>query len=802
MATRTRILITCAGLWFGPLAWGQGTAPPEPAAEPTTAQDAVARTGIDQPLTLVPANGDEATVRVLLRNLDGKPTSADLEAGLLVSTQQPALVLRPAVLVLDAQEDPQSPKDYLVTLKVSGLLAFGESRVPLLYKGKQVEALRFSRPGLIARPAVGGGFVARGGDTLALVLENPLPQAYTSVRARLRFGQTDVCRFEPETFAPAPPQPADKACSADANWTRFDMPRQAQVTLRATPAAAWFLDPESGLARSGQQKGWLTLRFDAGGTVHEQNLPLEIDFKPGTGTLFWSLASVAILLAAGALLSLGLRVSVPNIKQKRLLKDRLHEAAKLTAAISTEVESTLRVLLRVERLALDEIRRGAWAFGPGYADNARRVEEGIPPLMRRIDAARRLDATLIRRRLMLEQGAAPTRLDQIENLLATVSETLKQDRLSDEDWVFVTQRLESAQKTLREPTQTEKEAFDAMLSGRWKAIRGHFGLDAAQRLQQPDALRGMDACFPERGLLPAADDEDGSQWIQSVGAVRADLQLSALALLWEFQFLAPAVLAPDSPWAAAKTRLNQLLATPAVDNLRAARSLLRQLAEDVSDTQIVAALKDDGAMIVMDPALPRPNQKIRFAVRFRVAKLNNAAARDLVTCRWRFRDRPSAAFQWALGRGLASTGSGGATAATAATPAPANQPDLNLSEEGWSVHHYFGGDVDQSTIEACFFDAAGKPIDIGCPEAPTATQHWSRRVESIQASRRSKEAWAHGWLELFQLTAALLIPLATLASTTLGGGGAGHWWEIIAIGFASDTIKSILVGRPDPPPAK
>lgn len=797
MAAGFRMVLTWIALCCSAVAWAQGAAGPATAP----AADGTPRLGADQPAALVPAHSDAVTVRVLLRDLDAPPTSADLEAGLLVSARQPNLLQRPAIQVLGAHAAPApaAPKDQLVTLRVSGLLAFGETSVPLLYRGRVVETLRFSRPGLIVKPAVDGGFVARGGSPLALVLENPLPQGYRAVRARLRFGQADVCHFVPERFAAgtATAAPAQSpSCSDDAHWTRFDMPRQAQVTLQARPADDWFLDPASGRARAGKQTGWLTLRFDADGVVHEQNLPVEIDFQPGTWTLFLSLLQVGGLLLAGAVLSLVLRVSVPNIKQKRQLKDRLAEAAKLTAAISTEVDSTLRVLLRVERLALDEIRRAAWAFGPSYADYARRVADGIGPLMRRIDAARRLDATLVRRRLLLEQAASPTRLAQIEDQLAAVSETLKQDRLSDEDWVFVTQRLEAAQKTLREPTQTEKEAFDAMLSGRWKAIRTHFGLDADQQLQRPAVLGRLGACFPDKRLLPLPSDEDGSQWIQAVGAVRADLQLSALALLWEFQFLAPAEVAVDSPWATAQERLRPLLATPAVDNLREARLLLRQLAEDVTEADIVAALKSGGAAIVMDPALPRPNQKIRFAVRFRVARFNSAAARGQVTCRWRFRDRHATALESATTRVRTLVGLDDAAGRQA------DEPDcLELGEDGWSVHHYFEGDVDQSTIDVRFFDAAGQPIDIGCDAADPTALHWSRRTESVRRSRRSKEAWAHAWLEAFQLSAALLIPLATLASTTLGGNGGAHWWEVIAIGFASDTVKSILVGRPEPPPA-
>jgi hypothetical protein len=90
-----------------------------------------------------------------------------------------------------------------------------------------------------------------------------------------------------------------------------------------------------------------------------------------------------------------------------------------------------------------------------------------------------------------------------------------------------------------------------------------------------------------------------------------------------------------------------------------------------------------------------------------------------------------------------------------------------------------------------FYDSQGNLVDLG----DTATSQWSRLVESVRPSRRSNEKWARAWLEMFQLSAALLIPLATLSSTTINGGSVGHWWELVAIGFGSDTIKSILVGR-------
>jgi hypothetical protein len=118
-----------------------------------------------------------------------------------------------------------------------------------------------------------------------------------------------------------------------------------------------------------------------------------------------------------------------------------------------------------------------------------------------------------------------------------------------------------------------------------------------------------------------------------------------------------------------------------------------------------------------------------------------------------------------------------------------------LTEEGWYVHHYFEGDVAQSITTVDFYSSDGNVVDLGVPSGDAAKNHWSCPSKPVVQSRRSKEKWRLVWLEFFQLSAALLVPLATLASTTISGDGSGHWWEVIAIGFGTDTIKSILVGR-------
>jgi hypothetical protein len=787
------------------------------------------QSGIDRPAILIPADTDEVTTTILLRGLDAKPESGELEAGLLISAQEPSLLIRPTVALIGTSI--AQGKDFLTTIKVTGLSPFGDTSAPLLYKGKQVETLRFSKPGLLAKPPVGDSFVIREQSfkrlnqfihgpeppAILLVLENPSTFQYESVRGRLRFDNHDICLFTAEKFRNSPkPEAGDSSCNTSDSWTEFNIPQYAHVSLRAQPAWSWFFDPATNYARSAKRKGWLTLRFKGTNPsqIQEQDIPMEVQFEPGGLSLFSSLFWVALWLSVGASVSLVLRVTVPNMRRKSQLKDALNDAGKAIATISAEVDSNLRVLLRVERRTLEELRVAVWPFGPGYAEYATRVEQGLPVLKRRIAAVVELDAALTRKKALTDQNVAPTKLDQIEELLSAVSETLKQDLLTDEDWVFVNQRLENAQKLLREPSQTEKEAFDAMLANRWKAIKTHFGLDNDGNLIVPTSLIGMKGCFPDGSLLPDKDDQKFPEWLDSIGIERADLQLSALNLVWEFQFLfprsdsqvsppptappassapadtpvvgaspvdasasdaAPSASAPSaapSKWKAAMERLNRLLSTPSVGNLREAKRELRQLAEGVSEEDLKNALKAGVATIVMDPSIARPDRRMRFSVEFRNAKLNGVAARQLITCHWTFDDSLRRKFRERLRKTPKDTIS-----------------HLNLSENGWFVHHYFEKSTVQSVVAVGFYDSQGQKILLG------KDNPWAELTVDPRPDARGNENWQRFGLEVTQVGAALLVPLATLASNTVTGGSASHWWEIAALGFGSDTIKNIIVGR-------
>jgi hypothetical protein len=123
-------------------------------------------------------------------------------------------------------------------------------------------------------------------------------------------------------------------------------------------------------------------------------------------------------------------------------------------------------------------------------------------------------------------------------------------------------------------------------------------------------------------------------------------------------------------------------------------------------------------------------------------------------------------------------------------------PDLKLPENGWFVHHYFEKAAHQSVVTVSFHDSQGQPIVLEKDKA------WAELTVRPRPDTRGNENWQRFFLEVTQVGAALLVPLATLASNTVSGGNASHWWEIAALGFGSDTIKNIIVGKDSTPPAK
>jgi len=818
-----------------------------------------------KPAIPIKASSEQGFVVVHFSSLTAAPTAKDIALGGLSNDLTPNQHIVPRYTIgCPSDKPPDSPceisgkdSDWDVPLVISNLIPFGETSVPILFKRQPNTTVRFQKAGLSAKPPAESGFTVREGNPLFIVLENTTAFEYTNVRARFRFRDVEVCEASADRTSDGKDGDNSK-CSNPKEWASFSVPKYAPVTLRVPPAPQWFRDPVTEFPKAAKRKGVLSLQFLGDGqepAVYEQTIPLEVQFDPSDKSMIGNIARVGLLLTAGAILALVLRVTIPNYRRKSGLKEELGAAAKATRAISDDVESMLRVLLRVERINLDQLRRFAWIGGPSFQDFAVRIEQGLAILKRKINLARRLDTSRGRKAILLDQGVPPKRIETIDRELDSACKILKRDQLGEQDWVYVQQCLEAADKLLHEPTQDEKDAFQALLVQRWARIRDFFGLDG-RKLKVPDALLPLKSAFPPGECLPKEDDTDGTKWVADAGHTRADVQLGALEVLRDYLFLAPAS-SPDRRWAKAMERLKFLCATPSMENLATARLVIEELGEGIDVDHVIRALQAGEAAIEMSPEPVQPNEVARFALRFKDPKLNTAAARGEIVCEWTFRSQSDKASE--------------------AVEHPG--PPLQV-ERGWEIYHYFTERVKASEVLVRFYVEGkliteatqdviergapislggpltpaplkppqaiapvepAKPADASAPVEPTIPADASAPVEPTklpggansdepqkrlklpaleyertvrpQARVRDGRAWLMDrferiFPEALQLGAALLVPLATLAVTQSDQGASGQWWELIGVGFGSETIRAILTGKgeqtstPTPPTAQ
>lgn len=730
------------------------------------------------PAVVIPVSTDEAKVPAFRMTDVDALTPDDLSLGPLTNASQPTHYFTPE---LRSRDISGGPKAWSVSIVVGNVIPFGRSTIPLLIRGEPKRIIQIDKPGLIARAPIGQTFDVREGNPLQVVLENPTAFTYTNVKTRWRFEQSEVCFTVVDTPADGnKPQDAVK-CDAPDTWTGFKVNKYTTVSLRVMPPAEWFVDQQTGFPRDAKRTGVLTLRFAgdpaADGTrpVYEQLLPLDVQFNPGDRSVFYNLVWVAAWLFGGAMLALVLRVAIPNYRRKEALKEQLAETEAATRDIL--FETSLQVLIKVERAGLDQLRRRSWILGPQFADIAQRTEQGLTALKRKIEFTRRLDTSRGRRLSLARQDVPPTRVLAIDRQLNAACEVLLREELTEPDWVFAQQRLEAADKLLVEPTQEEKEAFQAFLVQRWKSVSSFFTLQG-RKLNVPGPLTPIKDAFPSEEALPLAG-ADGSEWVQQIGLARADLQLSALEILRDFLFLATSV--PPSQL----ERFKGLLTTPSMTELTAARLLMREISENVSVAEIVGALQAGEADIKLTPESVRANEKVTMVVRFRNSKLDDAAARQAIRCEWIITpvsppvpaSKVEAIRDWIHRR--------------------RHDPPSAHNAYGWEISHCFPETVEHWHVAARFHVAGSVVCQTSQPGMELHleesinliehTQDWGNRVERI-------------FPEAIQLGAALLVPLATLAVTQSGEGTTGRWWELIGVGFGSEMIRSILTGKPDQTP--
>jgi len=477
-----------------------------------------------------------------------------------------------------------------------------------------------------------------------------------------------------------------------------------------------------------------------------------------TAQQFWGYAAIIFVLLLGGLTSLLLSQALPNRLKRLNLKERLLNAARSTSNL-TSIGSRLQVLLRLERNRLHDILESRNTLSPDFASIASRCNEATAKLESRVALAQQIDVVLERLEQKLTLGPPPSQTAAIGAFIEDAKVLLAKAEPTDKDLEAAQTAITEAAKRVDMLNETD-ETFGQSLAKRVIEVQNDIKTNFAD-----------DAVFQKLyGVVPGP--WNAVLRVSANTTTVAPDQYSELDMAVEKLFLMKeyVLLFEGTQDLKMRERLDenlikllgylQLQSCPA---MHSARTLMRQMKDDVYPERLRQALQARSASIVMKPSLAYDKAPLEFSVCFNSDALERAAAREDWSCQWSFGD--------------------------------------DLSESGWSVSHYFLlprrkliGEAPpvRFTVKATFIDDHGDLLKDAANNEPLT-------IEKEVEVRRSVQ---HGFFgdrartELLKLIAALFIAVFALVS-----GAREQLMKldilpgliaVFTIGFGADTIKNLL----------
>lgn len=452
----------------------------------------------------------------------------------------------------------------------------------------------------------------------------------------------------------------------------------------------------------------------------------------------------AALIFLGAVCSWLIGQILPNARRKKELGARLADLSAQTAELSARIDPLLAVLLRTERLRLQEMRRALKPVQPSFRAYADAIDVRAQSLARRVAVARHLDRVTLARDNWMAGPVSLGQLAEIDSHLREVALLLSQRDASDRDLDEAALRLTKLSAAM--DSDAGPVDGQARLRASFDSLRAYF---LASAPAGPAAQAA--ACLPSLFEAIRAADENQARllferWVRGVGEARAEIQLAGAEAVRSYDLLHKG----GAPFEEARMRkiheeLLLGLKLPSLEGALRLRRLVRQCAQGIFVEDVAEELRAGRAGIVLDPPKVYTDRLIRLSVRFTRPEINGAAALEAFQCIWTLPD-----------------GEGG-----------------TVRLAGWETARYFRT-VAPHVVRAEFLSAGGLPIEGAALE--------SAITPSPQPSgdRISPQTW----LELAQFLIALLIPILAMSRSASGAEG----WSLFVLGFTSDKIKEAIAG--------
>ena len=490
---------------------------------------------------------------------------------------------------------------------------------------------------------------------------------------------------------------------------------------------------------------------------------------------------VICLLILGAACSWALNLTLPNVRRRSILKTTLAALAERTHNLSTQVDSSLRVVLRVQRMRLGIVLKRLSNWSPATSADLDTVQAGVTGLDRQITLVERVDRIYDMLAGMRTSFIPPTTLAMVDDSLGQASRLLRATSPTDADVQAGDTLIKDAESRLSRLGQTD-DGLSLIIARRIKSVRSRL----ANAFLKPGICEEL--CDKLPGLLttPLAKNDAGQptnispdlflnpQFEQAANITQdlyqqLDSKSRKLELVADYIQVMSSGQTPErakATQASAETLLGQLKVEGYI-SLQQAGRLAREMQDGIFANDIQAELAPgpiDGAnvepraTIEISQTAARPFEPLQFRLAFRNQVANSAAARDEFT------------YEWDFGKQFIESG------------------------KSLTVWHYFTEAAEEKTITVRIYKAEDGML------AATLTK--TIKVEQTPSENPfyfSDKTWA----ETLRVALALLAPMLALVA-----GAREKLFQqdfltsaiaIFLMGFTANAIKDLLTqGAPAP----
>jgi len=486
----------------------------------------------------------------------------------------------------------------------------------------------------------------------------------------------------------------------------------------------------------------------ADGTVKKEKvMPLRFRVQPvgETGRMFGYIF-VLVVLTAGGFSSLALNNGIPNYMKRLDFKEELSTLAKRIHNLTPQLDSELRVLVRVERKRLEGLLESRVFISPDLVTVFKNVTAGIAGLNRQIEVLERMDALYDRLEALRRAPVPPTVVEVAKQRLQTASVLLRSTAPSEND-MLAAQALVAEARQLVENIDKPSELLPAKLAARVKALRKDFAGPLADDATVANLKQQLPTLFDD---IATADYETPANITPDLYA-RLDARTRRLELVADYAMVGRNALDAE------RKQLFKEWGEWMVSNLQSAgfaaleqaQKVLRVLQEWTFPGEFLNAIADGKAAIQTDLMRPKENDPLQFQVHFEKENLNGASARQIAACHWDFGD--------------------------------------GFMETGWKVSHYFPVAANYQ-VKATITHPSKPSADIPAKKVTVTPLTTARkllsartRVELIRAS--------------IALAAALLALVGGAREQLMHLDCMAGLVAVFLAGFGADTIKNLLTQR-------